>query len=81
MAITSGSSHASAAFVSILLGSVISELLGTHGGLFYRGAALVGNRVGRYLGVPLAPETVGLLTIAVVLSFLWGVAYHHARHG
>jgi hypothetical protein len=76
----SGASHAVAAFLSIIIGSFLSNYLAAHESVLTGVTRAVGDRLVTTLGVP-APEVVaGMLVVSSVLAFLWGVAYHLARH-
>ncbi|WP_136686787.1 ribonuclease P Rpr2/Rpp21/SNM1 subunit family protein [Halorhabdus amylolytica] len=76
-----GASHAVAAFVSILLGGLISDLLGTYATAFTDLGRVIGRPVASTIGLAIPATTTGHLLIATVLAFGWGVAYHYARHG
>lgn len=76
----SGASHALASFTTILIGAVITNLLSAHSGLLREFSATVGDSVTSVSGVDVSNTLVGLVVVATVLSFLWGVAYHYARH-
>ena len=76
----SGASHSFAALISIVIGSVISSYIE----MYVEPVARMTNRVGAIvtsdLGMPLSEEVSGMLVIVSLLSFIWGVAYHFARH-
>lgn len=77
----SGASHAMAAFLSIILGSIISNFLSAHTDLLTNLSERIGGGFAGAIGVSSLPENaMGLIIISTVLAFLWGVAYHHARH-
>jgi len=69
-----------AAFTTVLLGSVISNVLNTHSQLLRSLSAEVGSTVAAVTGVDVSNSVLGLVVVATTLSFLWGVAYHYARH-
>jgi len=75
----SGGSHAIAAFLSIVIGALISNFLSAHTGLFRDASQSTGSAVTDVLGLGAPGQVVGLLVIAMALSFGWGVAYHYAR--
>jgi hypothetical protein len=76
----SGASHALAAFLSIVLGSILSNFISSHSGLLTTASESVGGTITGTTGITLSENAVGLLTISTALAFLWGVAYHRARH-
>jgi len=76
----SGASHALAAFLSIVLGSILSNFMSSHSGLLTTASQSVGGTITGTTGITLSENAVGLLTISTALAFLWGVAYHQARH-
>ena len=80
MPATSGASHAGAAFVTILLGATIKSLLGSHTDLINDLSESIGSTIGSTVGASVPEELAGVLVISTVLAFLWGIAYHHARH-
>ena len=77
----SGASHAVAAFLSILLGGLISDVLGTYASVFSDFSQSLGEPIVGVLGGSISATTTGHLLIATGLAFAWGVAYHYARHG
>jgi len=76
----SGASHAFAALVSIVLGSVISSYVEVHAEPVSRVTTGIGGLIVNRAGVPLSKEMSGVIVVVAVLSFVWGVAYHLARH-
>jgi hypothetical protein len=76
----SGASHASAALVSIILGAVISSYIKVYAEPVARVTETIGSLVVTQVGLPLPEEMSGVLVVVVILSFVWGVAYHIARH-
>ena len=76
----SGASHAIAALVSIVLGSVISSYIEIHAEPVANLTASVGDILVTRADIPLPEEMSGALVIVAVLSFVWGAAYHTARH-
>jgi hypothetical protein len=76
----SGASHALAAFLSIVLGSVLSDFISSYSGLMTTASESAGGTITGTTGITLSENAVGLLTIPTALSFLWGVAYHRARY-
>lgn len=77
MPIRSGLSHAVAGFCGILL----SAYLSAHSTLINAYTESTGTFVVEITAVPLEPEIAGLVATMSVLTFIWGVAYHYARHG
>jgi hypothetical protein len=76
----SGASHAGAAFLSIVIGSLLSNYLSAHSTVIQDATTTVGANVQTVTGLAVSPTLVGLATIGTVLSFVWGVAYHLSRH-
>jgi len=76
----SGLSHGFATFISILLGTVISNYLSAHKTIFTRATRSAGDIFTTSLGINQSNTIVGMLLISSVLAFMWGVAYHLARN-
>lgn len=72
-----GASHAIASFGSIVLGAYISA----HTSLVTGISQSIGESVLATVGLSLPESVTGMLLISTGLAFLWGVAYHFARHG
>ena len=79
MPVKSGLSHGLAAFLSIILGSLLSTYLNTHSGLIRGGTEFVGRQLGVILGIEVPAFVGGVVVIATLLSFGWGIAYHFSR--
>lgn len=77
MPIRSGLSHAVSAFLSVL----ISAYLSAHSAQLQKVTEGVGKFIVEITAVPLDSTVAGLIVITTVLTFFWGVAYHHIRHG
>lgn len=77
----SGASHALAAFLSIVLGSVLSNVLSAHTTVIRDVSRSTGGVISAVPGMSLPDTVTGFLLVAIVISFLWGIAYHFARHG
>ena len=77
----SGASHALAAFTTVVLGAVISNVLNAHSREIRDVSAGIGSLITSATGVDVPSSLAGLAVVATLLSFLWGVAYHYARHG
>lgn len=80
MAITSGASHALAAFSTVLIAAFMKVYLGAHADLIRAGTEVIGAAAVGIFGGPIDDEFAGVLVVATGLSFLWGVGYHLARH-
>lgn len=76
-----GASHAFAAFLSIIIGSIISNFLSAHTGVLNSVSKGAGELLTGLTGISMSEEVTGLLAVSSLLAFLWGVAYHYARHG
>ncbi|WP_340100845.1 hypothetical protein [Salinibaculum salinum] len=78
-----GGSHASAAFVSMLIGTTMSkyiwELVPPIGEATLLLLGVIEAIPG--LSVPVTEEFGGALLVILTLSFAWGVVYHVSRHG
>ncbi|MFT4921436.1 MAG: hypothetical protein ACI8XM_000633 [Haloarculaceae archaeon] len=72
-----GASHAIASLGSILLGAYISA----HTSLVTGISQSIGESVLSAIGVSLHESVTGMLLISTGLAFMWGIAYHFARHG
>lgn len=77
MPIRSGLSHAMSAFLAIL----VSAYLNAHSTILQDVTDAVGKVIVEITAVQLDSTVAGLVAITSVLTFLWGVAYHHIRHG
>jgi len=77
----SGASHALAAFLSIILGALISNFISAHTELLTDLSSVTGQLIVGITGTSLPEEVSGLLLVSTFLAFLWGLAYHYARHG
>jgi hypothetical protein len=75
-----GASHALSAFVSLIVGTMLSKYVWTYTPSLAEAGALAGRHVGGLFGTPLSRETTGGLVVVLALSFVWGVIYHFARH-
>jgi hypothetical protein len=76
-----GASHAVASFVTIIIGAFLSNYLSTHSSVLWGLTRRAGDAVTSLLGIRLPEVMIGIVVIATVLSFLWGIAYHYSRHG
>lgn len=76
----SGFSHAFAAFASIIIGSFLSNYLAAHESVLTNMTQTAGRWLTATIGVPASSTVVGMLLVSSILAFVWGVAYHVARH-
>jgi len=76
-----GGSHASAAFVSMILGSTLSKYVWTYTPSLAEASAAVGRVLATTTGTPFSRQFAGTLVVMIGLSFAWGVVYHVVRHG
>lgn len=76
-----GASHAIASFTTIILGAFISNYLSTHSSVLWGLTHSAGETVTSLFGLDIPEVMTGILVIASLLSFLWGLAYHFSRHG
>jgi hypothetical protein len=75
-----GTSHALAAFASLIVGTTLSKYVWTYTPPLAEAGAAVGRQLEPLVGVPLSRELTGGLVVVLALSFLWGVIYHLGRH-
>lgn len=82
MPATSGASHGFAAFVTLLIGTVLSkfvwDLLPPLGRLSLAVMETIQSVTGA--DVPVSEQFAGAVVVMLVLSFAWGVVYHVGRH-
>jgi hypothetical protein len=76
----SGLSHGFAAFTSIVLGSFISNYLAAHESILTGLTVSVGRAVTGTVGIEASDTLAGLVVVGFWLAFVWGLAYHLARH-
>jgi hypothetical protein len=76
-----GGSHAVASLVSIVLASVMSGYVNAHAGSITETTGKIALAAANTVGLSLPADVAGILVFVVALSFLWGTAYHYARHG
>jgi hypothetical protein len=76
-----GGSHALSAFVSMVVGTVLSKYIWEFTPPLARLGAFVGDVLAAATGVTFSDQQAGGLVVVVGLSFLWGVVYHVTRHG
>jgi hypothetical protein len=79
MPVKSGLSHGLAAFLSIIIGSLLSTYLNTHSSFIRDSTEVVGRQLAGFLSVQVPAFVGGVVVIATFLSFGWGVAYHFSR--
>jgi uncharacterized membrane protein YoaK (UPF0700 family) len=73
-----GGSHALAAFVSMVVGTVLSKYIWTYTPPLAEVGAAIGDVLG-LVGIPMSREQAGALVVVLGLSFVWGVVYHVTR--
>ncbi len=82
MALTSGASHGISAFVTLVVGTMLSkyvwDLMPPLGELSLLVIDTVRSTTG--IAVPASREFAGMLVVMVGLSSAWGIAYHLGRH-
>lgn len=76
----SGLSHGLAAFTAIILGSFISNWLAAHESVLTGLTVSVGQVVTGLVGIEASDTLAGLVVVGFWLAFVWGLAYHVARH-
>jgi len=75
-----GASHALAALVSMLAGSVLSKYVSEVVPPLASTGEAVSSLLVAATGVALPRPLTGSLVIVLALSFVWGTIYHYARH-
>lgn len=82
MPATSGASHGLAAFVTLIIGTILSKLVWDLVPPVANLALLITDVIQSATGanIPVSEEFAGTIVVMVVLSFLWGVIYHLGRH-
>ncbi|WP_436908550.1 hypothetical protein [Halosimplex marinum] len=75
-----GGSHALAAFVSTVVGTVLSKYIWAYTPPLAAVGAAVGDALAA-VGVHLSHRQTGSLVVVVGLSFVWGAVFHLTRHG
>lgn len=77
-----GASHGIAAFVTLLIGTMLSkfvwDILPPVGELSLTAMTFLNTQIG--LDVPTSERFAGTIVVMAVLSFLWGVVYHVGRY-
>jgi len=77
-----GASHGFAAFATLLLGTMLSNVVWTVlppvGELSMLAMTILDSFIG--LEIPTSEQFAGTIVITVALSFLWGVVYHLGRY-
>jgi len=74
-----GGSHALGAFVSMIVGTVLSKYIWTYTPPLARVGAAVGDFLRAVTGVGFSHQQAGALVVVLTLSFAWGVVYHVLR--
>lgn len=82
MAGVSGASHGLAAFVTLLVGTILSkfvwDLAPPVGDVALQITDIIQSTTGA--SIPVNEQFAGTLVAMVALSFVWGVVYHFRRH-
>lgn len=78
-----GGSHAFASFVSLLVGTMLSNYLWQVAPSLGEASVAVMELVRTATGasVPVSNQFAGSVVVMVGLSFVWGLVYHLGRHG
>lgn len=78
----SGVSHGLAAFVTLIIGTILSKLVWDMvpplGELSLRIIRTIRSLTG--VDIPVNEQFAGTIVVMIGLSFLWGVVYHLGRH-
>lgn len=75
-----GASHSFGYLTSVIVSSLLVEHVLTYVPSFRALSRLAGDVVVSYTSVPLSEEASGMLLIATILIFIWGVGFHLYRH-
>lgn len=77
-----GASHGLAAFVTLIIGTILSKLIWDLvppvGEFSLTVISIIQSLTGA--DMPVSEEFAGTLVVMVVLSFIWGIVYHLGRH-
>lgn len=77
-----GASHGVAAFVTLVIGTVMSkylwDLAPPLGEASMATIELIRSTAG--IDLPVSAQFAGMVVVMVGLSFAWGVVYHYGRH-
>lgn len=82
MPASSGASHGAAAFVTLIIGAILSkyvwQVLPPIGEL----SLFVMGRIKSLTGadIPVNEQIAGMVVVMIGLSFVWGVVYHIGKH-
>lgn len=79
MPVRSGFSHGLAAFFGIVFASIISESVRMHNESLHSATVAVGSFVVDLFGLDMPESIVGIIVLAFVLAFGWGMVYHWGR--
>lgn len=82
MAGKSGASHGLAAFVTLLIGTILSKFIWDIAPPVGEVALQITDIIQSTTGadIPVNEQFAGTLVVMVILSFVWGVVYHFGRH-
>lgn len=82
MAITSGASHGVSAFVTLMVGTMLSKYVWALAPPLGELSLLIVGFVETFTGgaVYADRQLAGTLLVMCLFSFLWGVGYHFKRH-
>lgn len=82
MPASSGASHGLSAFITLIIGAMLSkyvwQLLPSLGELSLLVIGVVRSSTGAE--IPANEQTAGMVVVMIALSFVWGIVYHVGRH-
>ncbi|MFT4889964.1 MAG: hypothetical protein ACI9YT_000876 [Halobacteriales archaeon] len=78
----SGASHGIAAFVALVVGTVMSEYLTNLAPPLGETSMVTIELIRSTTGIdlPMSEQFAGMVVVMVGLSFAWGIVYHYGRH-
>lgn len=82
MPTTSGVSHGAAAFVTLIVGTILSKLVWDTVPPLGRLSLFIIAWLRSVAGanIPVSEQFPGAVVLMIGLSFIWGVVYHFGRH-
>jgi hypothetical protein len=83
MPASSGASHGLSAFVTLVIGAMLSkyvwQLVPSLGEVSLLAIVTIRSLTGAE--IPVSEQIAGMVVVMIALSFVWGVVYHVGRHG
>lgn len=76
-----GGSHAIGAFVSLIVGTILSKYVWEYTPPLAEAAAIAGGFLTGLIGMTFPRRLAGTAVVMLGLAFAWGIVFHFARHG